>query len=201
MLNFYLRNAAVVSAVACLVFVGGCHHDIWALNYTPNPAAAGLKSVEVGEPPRVRVVTPEQVKQAVEIEQKFLDEHSIRREDETLVEQMQLQEQLFHVFKVREDAGLVVRLGECDFAYDEPVLENDPRLVHLGQHKGATVILLCLFPKQKADGPAPNVSHDAWGGGARGWGVEHARLRGRGQGSFFRRLTPEEQEQIKAKKP
>jgi hypothetical protein len=198
MLNSYLRSMAVVpTAVAGLVFVGGCHHDIWALNYEPNPAAAGLKSVEMAEPPRVREVTPEQVKQAVEIEQKFLDEHSMRREDETLVEQMQLQEQLFHVFKVREDAGLVVRLGECDFTYDEPVLENDPRLVHLGQHKGATVILLCLFPKQKADGPAPNVSHDAWGGGA-SW-ADHGDYAVAAQ--FFRRLTPEEQEQIKAKKP
>jgi hypothetical protein len=197
MLTFYLRNMAVVSTVAaCLVLMGGCHHDIWALNYTPNPAAAGLKSVELAEPPRVRVVTLEQVRQAVEIEQKFLDEHSIVREDETLAEQMQIQEQLFHVFRVREDAGLVVRLGECAFTYDEPVLENDPRLVHLGQNKGASVVLLCLYPQQKADGSG-KASRDAWGGGA-SW-AEHNDYAAAAQ--FFRRLTPEEQEQIKAKKP
>jgi hypothetical protein len=197
MLNFYLRNAAVVSVVAaCLVLMGGCHHDIWAMNYTPNPAAGGLKSVEVAEPVRVRVVTEEQVKQAVEIEQKFLDEHSIRREDETLTEQMQLQEQLFHLFRVREDAGLVVRLGECAFTYDEPVSENDPRLVHLGQSKGAAVILLCLYPQQKVDGSG-KAPRDAWGGGA-SW-AEHGDYAVAAQ--FFRRLTPEEQQQISGKKP
>jgi hypothetical protein len=197
MLNSYLGRLGVMAAVAaCLVFMGGCHHDIWALNYSPNPAAASLKSVEGAEQPRVRVVTVEQVKQAVEIEQKFLDEHNIRREDETLAEQMQIQEQLFHLFRVREDAGLVVRLGECAFTYDEPVLENDPRLVHLGQNKGATVILLCLYPQQKADGSG-KASREAWGGGA-SW-AEHGDYAVAAQ--FFRRLTPEEQKQIEGKKP
>ncbi len=111
MLNSYLKGLAVVAAV-CLVFVGGCRQDIWSANYEPNPAAAAIpKNARIKEPLQVRVVTPEQVREAVAVERKYLDEHNLIRADETLAEQMELQDKLFQVLRVRDSGNSVVRLG------------------------------------------------------------------------------------------
>jgi hypothetical protein len=196
MLNSYLKGLAVVAA-ACLAFVGGCRQDIWTANYVPNPAAAAIsKNAKIKDPLQVRVVTPEQVREAVTVERKYLDEHNLIRADATLAEQMQIQEKLFQVFRVRDSRSSVVRLGECTITSEEPLTESLSRLERLGKKKDASFILVVLFPQQMSKIHPKNLSDDAWGGGGNWANMgEYA-----GAAQLFRRLTPEEQEEIKGSK-
>jgi len=133
------RWTAIIALAA--LTLGGCAAGPWDHYWVPNPIPAELELTE-REHVEIRVVSPEQARQAARMSEAYLEEQATAPEDITAEQARAVRQILLDALLIREDAATITNLGQSGFIGPAPAQRNDPTLESFAKRRGADIAVL-----------------------------------------------------------